>query len=782
MKKVYFLPLVLCLTFTLAACASSNPQRLRSPQPAGPPTTADPTLFLDKPQLNELQERIRAGFADSPEFTNQWGLSAIGADYAYTRGYNGHGVTIGMIDSGTDPAHAALAGRLSPLSGVTMECPEGECSFMPIFDEEGHGSRVGGVIAGAKLGNSMHGVAFGAELLALGTEFDGAGGDRSVDFSDAASFRGQDELFQGLYRRLKGQTRIVNHSLGYDGNVTNYTADEYRAAFGLTLDSMLQADTPDADKMILVWGAGNLNGKEYGNGDMADASSPNINAGLAHLFPDLKGHFITVVATQRDGSIADYSNRCGVAAEFCLAAPGSEILAPMADTTDQYGAASGTSLAAPHVSGALALMEQAFRGQLGSTELVSRLLAAANKTGIYADQAIYGQGMLDIEKATRPLGTMRIPIEYSLDGSSAGLQRSILAAGPAWGDAMRRALQGRELVAFDSLNAPFFVPMDSLAAQWPLDNARRFDQRFASFAGRAFQSTSQGPTRMGDWTVSSAMGLANGLSGGSTAEWTEHAAVNAWIALGEDGLGLARDLLQVGTRGNLRAGIFVQNSGTARGEQLAASGGAQGALLQLDLDGGSRQFSAEAGLLQESERLLGAGADGAYGQLAGHTWFTRMQADQELGGGVSLSAVAQGGYTLGEAGSGLLRGAQRVVSSAFSVGLNWNMSSEDATHRMWLSLSQPLRNESGGLELDYPVGRTRAGQVVRETAFLGAEPSGRQRDLTLGYAAMLPGAAADGLGWRIRLEASRSFQPGHLAWAAPENSVFLALSRSILAH
>ena len=82
--------------------------------------------------------------------------------------------------------------------------------------------------------------------------------------------------------------------------------------------------------------------------------------------------------------------------------------------------------------------------------------------------------------------------------------------------------------------------------------------------------------------------------------------------------------------------------------------------------------------------------------------------------------------------------------------------------------------------MDYPVGRTRAGGVLRETAWIGAEPSGRQIDLTLGYETALPSNAAGHAGWRIRLEAWRSFEPRHRAGARPENSLYLAVSRGFI--
>ena len=785
MTKTRSVALILLSTLLVSACGSSGGTRQPPPPPAvapPEPDRPDPLSFPDDPGLTPAQEGERNSFAESAEFQTQWSLSEIGADYAYARGYTGQGVTVGIIDTGIDPTHEAIAGKLHTNSGVASNsCPNGTCSFSAIRDTASHGTAVGGVIAAARLGNRMHGVAYEAELLAIGIQL-GAGTPeyRPVSLSNPGSFRSLDEQGQGVYRRIGSATRIVNHSFGYEGVVTDYTAAEYRAAFGRTVDSLVQAGTPDAEKIILVWAAGNSYGKRDARGNPADASSPNLTAATPHYFPELRSHFISVVATDRDGVIAEYSNRCGVAADYCIAAPGSGIHGPAARSGNHYLTASGTSLATPQVAGALALMEEAFRGQLGSTEMVSRLFAAADKTGIYADQDIYGQGLLDIEKATRPIGAMSASLSHALDGPSLALGRSAMAAGPAWGDALRNEFAGRELAAFDSMNAPFFIPMESLNAPWPLDDAYRADRQFARFFDRASQAESETAAVVGGWTLSSAVGLAAALSpdGSSQQAIGRIAAIqNAWVALGTHGLGVARDLSPAGGLSRLRGGFFVQDSGVTRGERLAAPGRAQGAFLNMDV-GGAGLISAELGFLRESERLLGAGAAGAYGQLTGNTWFTRFVAEREVRDGMRLVAVAQGGYTSAETTHGLLRGARRVLSSAFAAGIHWDGKASDDAERFWLMVSQPLRNESGALELDYPTGRTRSGEVVRETAWLGAEPSGRQLDVTLGVEAVLRPSAGRGAAWRIRAEAWRSLQPGHRAGARPENTLFLALSRS----
>ena len=776
--------LLLLSVLILGGCGSSGGSATPPPAPAIPPPPAgpDPASFPGDPGLTAAQEADRVAIAGANEFRLQWSLEAIGADYAYARGYTGAGVTVGIIDTGADADHNAFAGKLHAQSAVASQsCPNGVCSFSAIRDTAAHGTAVGGLIAGAKQENRMHGLAHDANLLMIGIRLgQGTPDYRPVDLSNGPLYRSLDEQSQGIYRRISGLTRIVNHSFGYEGVVTDYTAGEYRGAFGRTIDSLLQQGTPDSEKMILVWAAGNSFGKRDAQGNLADASSPNVTAATPHLFPALEGHFVTVVATQSDGAIASYSNHCGVAADYCIAAPGSGVVAPRAGSGSGHFRISGTSAAAPHVAGALALMEQAFRGQLGSTEMVTRLFAAADKSGIYADRATYGEGLLDVEKATRPIGAMSASLSDRLGGPSVALARSAVAAGPAWGDALQNAFAGRELVAFDGMNAPFFIPMETLNAAWPLAGAYRAERQFARFVGRAVERGRESPAMPGEWTIASAAGLAGVLyrrEGARRSVGPLPGLQNAWISPHARGLGVARDLLKLGRRAALRSGFFLQSPGIAPGERLAAPGVAQGAFLNLDAAGAGSRLVAELGLLNEAERFLGAGAEGAYGRLAGRTWFTRLLAERNFAGGIRLAASAQAGYTSGDPGRGLFRDTRGVLSSAFSMGLQWGSAEPGKREHAWLVVSQPLRNESGGLYMDYPVGRTRGGGVLREQVWLGADPSGRQIDVTLGYETALPLSASGKAGWRIRLEAWRSFEPGHRAGARAENALYVAVAR-----
>ena len=116
---------------------------------------------------------------------------------------------------------------------------------------------------------------------------------------------------------------------------------------------------------------------------------------------------IVAVALDSSGVIADYSNHCGAASTFCIAAPGHHYV-PYGP--DGYVTVQGTSLAAPTVAGSLAILKQAFPS-LGNDELVTRLFATANKTGIYEVASIYGQGLVDLDAATQPVGQAKFRSE-----------------------------------------------------------------------------------------------------------------------------------------------------------------------------------------------------------------------------------------------------------------------------------------------------------------------------------------------------------------------------------
>lgn len=148
---------------------------------------------------------------------------------------------------------------------------------------------------------------------------------------------------------------------------------------------------------IFVWAAGN----DY------DKHQSSALSALPKVMPELQGHFINVVAWDSyTGALAEYSNACGITKDYCITAPGTNINS--GETT-----ASGTSFAAPIVSAAVAVIKEAFP-YMSSPEITELLFTTARDLGEPGIDNIYGHGMLDLERATRPVGAPLIPIESGI--------------------------------------------------------------------------------------------------------------------------------------------------------------------------------------------------------------------------------------------------------------------------------------------------------------------------------------------------------------------------------
>lgn len=451
---------LLCLLF--AACSSGG---------GGAPSLPLNPRQADPPDLQARQQR----FASSAEFARQPALAQIGAGYAYARGATGEGETLVIVDSGLQEDHREFAGKQVQISSPP-NFPDG---YSPPFAVISHGTATAGVAAARRdldstVSGNMHGVAFDAGVhmvnLPLGSP------SRTYDPTSLSALSGVDSSWSLTLSHVAGLGPIVNLSLGYAGAISEpeYTRAGVRSALERTAAAMAQAGTPDAEKSIFVWAAGNSGQLFTAAGEAALADAPEILGALGVHFPELRSHVLTVVALQdRPGAsgqpeIASFSNRCGIARDFCIAAPGLRLSAPLAneDRVDRYRSFSGTSAAAPVVSGALALLRHFFRNSdgsyaLGNTELVARLLQTADRSGVFANSDIYGRGKLDLDAATRPSGAARLLLGATLAGPAAPESLSALAPGAAFGDALSSALARREVAAFDALNAPFRRSLDS---------------------------------------------------------------------------------------------------------------------------------------------------------------------------------------------------------------------------------------------------------------------------------------------------------------------------------
>ncbi|MDR1361548.1 MAG: S8 family serine peptidase [Rickettsiales bacterium] len=199
--------------------------------------------------------------------------------------------------------------------------------------------------------------------------------------------------------------RIFNASWGVSANDINAAEIYSRAQLANLRDSSGASAAEMLDQIsaaatgrdaIFVWAAGN---------DGTDQSG--AFSALPLVMPELSGHFVNVVAYDTAaGALADFSNSCGITQNYCIAAPGVDI---RVQVNGVGYVVEGTSFAAPMVSGAIAVIAQAFP-YMDSAAITQLLFTTAQDLGDAGVDEVYGWGLLDMEAATRPVGAMSVPL------------------------------------------------------------------------------------------------------------------------------------------------------------------------------------------------------------------------------------------------------------------------------------------------------------------------------------------------------------------------------------
>ena len=678
----------------------------------------------------------------------------------------GLGVTVGVLDTGIDLLHPDFAAAVEE-GKMTEEF------FLGAVDETGeefsHGTAVAGVIVSRRHPRQRWqstGIAPYATLKAFAIPL----GDppppnfpfSPISLDVLAQYDQEDaEFYRGLFSR---DLDILNLSFGVQGLSENYgDIPALRASIPETIEALAQTDRED--RTILVWAAGNAHerlcrpGTNNCEGDsetdhldrpagILNASSPSLYSGMMAYLEELQAHSIAVAATDADGEIAFFSNRCGIAADWCIAAPGFRVwapyLGPFGDGEPGRGWArpSGTSFAAPMVSGGLALVKQFFRDQLSSEELVARLFQTANDSGRYEDSSIYGHGLMDLGAATSPVGETTVATGDQVHGPGTALGGTGLQVGQAFGDGFVLSLTGQEIAAFDSLGSPFWYDVAGLTS---VPEAASLSARLRDFqrapvlapgqsASNAVRIPLLAPTA---GSAAPSLPLRLAISGTSAAETASHLAFRGRSLLATLPVSTGLTATVVTTEG-------VDGQDPASGAALSWQ--KPGALLGV-----------RAGWMGERQSLLGSDPDGAFGSLASNALFTGIEANGEFGAW-QLRATAEAGSVNPQSRGGLFRSVSNIATSGFAL----RATRQVAEQRVFrVSLSQPLRVERGRALLNLPSGRTKTGEVVRSALDADLEPSGRQIDLAFEWQQ----PANIGL---LRLGATVSHQPGHRRDAEPE--------------
>ncbi|MGX0890237.1 subtilase-type serine protease [Pseudomonas sp. ADAK2 TE3594] len=328
----------------------------------------------------------------SAEFQRDWGLARMQADQAYAAGITGKGVKIGALDSGFDSSHPEFAAdryHAVTASGSYVDGSTFNVDGMLNTNNDSHGTHVTGTMGASRDGSGMHGVAYNAQIYVGNTNK-----NDSFLFGPTPDPR----YFTAVYNALADAgVRAINNSWGSQPPDVNYrTLDDLHAAYAQHWNKGTWLDAA-AD----VSRRGVINVFSAGNSGYPNAS---VRSALPYFQPDLEGHWLAVSGL--DQSNQQKYNQCGIAKYWCITTPGAKI-----DSTipgGGYAIKSGTSMAAPHATGALALVMERYPYMNNQQALEVLLTTATQLDGSIteAPSTRIGWGVANLERAMRGPGQL----------------------------------------------------------------------------------------------------------------------------------------------------------------------------------------------------------------------------------------------------------------------------------------------------------------------------------------------------------------------------------------
>jgi len=722
--------------------------------PSSTPSSSITSTSPPPPSSPPVSSYIPPGVTPTAEDNQTTQLMLNNGLYAYQRGDLGAGQVVAVYGTGVDN-HPELSGRL--LQG--FDAYTGQVGDTSDLDPGGHDTAVSGAIAAARGNGGVEGVAPLAVILPI----------RIVDQTD--QFNTSDAQLAASINYVTSQgVRISNNSWNAVAqSAQSIGAAAFTANAPLTLAAYRSYVAAGG---VSIWASGN-----------ESASEVDLFGGLPLLYPELQKGCATVGAVDANGVIASFSNQCGASAAWCLVAPGVNV--GLINKTSGYTTASGTSFAAPQVAGAEAVLLAAFSNLTPQTAL-EIILQTANKTGIYANQQIYGQGLLDLERATRPIGALSVATEGH---TTALATATTITLGSAFGTGLAQATAQTAVVAQDSFQRGYASPLGSRVAA----GVPNFDgvSRLGAFGRPDELVYNDGSSRLSLIQSADPRLSAPGDAGTKFAGSTQAFGVEARLGFGIDP-GRLLDSGSSPVSAQLAGGMLAQ--GAVSNPYLALIDGAYSGAVATPFAGGSLVVAiasgrpsqrvgfdpqssdtgstaatmelgyrvsdnatvrGEAGVLQEQAAILGSTGTGAARVGNSRTEFAGLTGEVALAPHLAGAAGMHAGVTDtgGRTGS-LIQGASSVTS--FSAGLGLVETAALTPQGKWVTgASMPLRATGGDANLVLPTAVETDGSALFSRVRAGLKADGREVDLQSA--------------WSAPLLANASFTSGVLLRQEPDN-------------
>lgn len=758
----------------LAACGGGGGGSVNSTPSSSPTATATPTptATATSMPIAGLTPTPAANF-QTTEYTTSTGPSQHGAITAWAAGASGAGVTIGVIDSGIDTANPEFAGRIASASADIA----GSRGLTNPDDD--HGTMVAMVAAGARNGIGVMGMAFNATIAAMRVDAPGTcASSAGCDFFDT-------NIATGINNAVAAGAKVINLSLGgstASNAVTRAIANAASAGVVIVVSAGNDGATdPDAFALAL---------RHAGNGNVIIAGS--------------------VGATN---AISTFSNRAGAEASWYLAALGENVCCKYANGTIEYvnrngttyyTVYEGTSFSAPQISGAVALLRQAFPN-LTAAQAVQILLTSASDAGATGVDSTYGAGILDVAAAFRAQGATSL----AGTGTQIAVSDTSAVTSAAMGDAAQSASLGT--MVLDAYGRAYHVNLaaglQSAAIAPRLTAALTSRQQAMTMGGgrvaMAFSVDATGRMLALPWSGALRLShedaqAARVLAGRVIARLSPATQIGFALSQSTDGLvaslqGQDRPAFLVagnplddtGFTRSAEASLAIRHQLGVWGLTLSAQQGkgetgapwqkqgvsAQGDMrdtvqrlgVALDRRLGALDASLGAAWLGEGKGVLGARFNPALGLHGADTLFMDAALGWQAFDNVHLGAGWRQAFTAVR-GSALVGAGSHLVANGWVVdGAVTNFFKQGDSFA--LRVSQPLRVASGGLNFTLPTAYSYDSGAIWGLRQLSLSPHGREIDAEMAWRFPLHGGQANVNAFWRRNPAHYAMLPDDAGWS-----------------
>jgi autotransporter-associated beta strand protein len=388
-KKLLLLSATALTALSLTSCSggggggSAGPIAPPPVQQSAPPPTSSPTPPATTSGLDVyLGPQATNIFPTFNQYTPTGVLTVLKAGVL-----SGSGVSIGVMDSGVNTGVASLNGRVTWFNSYVANGNSTplQNNISSANDPYGHGTVVTALLAGFQqgtYGNNNGPVNFFPGGVAPGATI------YSAQLCDSS---GNCTIYSKAYQDLTSLgVHLYNNSIAE--NASTYSSASAAATASQQVGTEFSGISP---QNVYVWAAGN---------NPANPNDISVEAEAPVYTPSLQPQWLSVVNVDigSNGQVTGLdttSDACGVTAQWCLAAPGNDQVPIVAGSTFNTGYAVGTSLAAPIVTGTLALIWQKYPWMVPANLTDTILTTATPIGGQTGPNSTYGWGLVNAAAA-----------------------------------------------------------------------------------------------------------------------------------------------------------------------------------------------------------------------------------------------------------------------------------------------------------------------------------------------------------------------------------------------